>query len=220
MMTCPAEGAPSISYYDAANGALKLATCNISCGTASPEWVISVIDDAGDAGRWSALVLNGHVPGIAYSAVIRSCNGSVCHEVDELRFAVCSPVPGHATSDMPCGIGTVDSDMAGLHPAMLRGGVCILDEGNRMNEKSWASLAPLFDHRRYVESIVAGIGECETWNPAANVPPIGTEFCGCARGGMVSDIDSHGSTLGCCLKSVNQLHAVAASREAIASARG
>ena len=44
-----------------------------------------------------------------------------------------------------------------LVTAMLRGGVCILDEGNRMNEKSWASLAPLFDHRRYVESIVAGV---------------------------------------------------------------
>jgi MoxR-like ATPase len=26
-----------------------------------------------------------------------------------------------------------------------------------MNEKSWASLAPLFDQRRYIESIVAGI---------------------------------------------------------------
>jgi MoxR-like ATPase len=34
---------------------------------------------------------------------------------------------------------------------------CVLDEGNRMNEKSWASLAPLLDHRRYVESIVAGV---------------------------------------------------------------
>lgn len=44
-----------------------------------------------------------------------------------------------------------------LVSAMIRGGVCILDEGNRMNEKSWASLAPLLDHRRYVESIVAGI---------------------------------------------------------------
>lgn len=44
-----------------------------------------------------------------------------------------------------------------LVTAMLRGGICILDEGNRMNEKSWASLAPLLDHRRYVESIVAGI---------------------------------------------------------------
>ncbi|MBX3421222.1 MAG: AAA family ATPase [Pirellulaceae bacterium] len=44
-----------------------------------------------------------------------------------------------------------------LVTAMLRGAVCILDEGNRMNEKSWASLAPLLDQRRYVESIVAGI---------------------------------------------------------------
>ncbi len=44
-----------------------------------------------------------------------------------------------------------------LVTAMIRGGVAILDEGNRMSEKSWASLAPLLDTRRYVESIVAGI---------------------------------------------------------------
>ena len=44
-----------------------------------------------------------------------------------------------------------------LVSAMLTGAVCVLDEGNRMNEKSWASLAPLLDHRRYVESVVAGI---------------------------------------------------------------
>jgi MoxR-like ATPase len=44
-----------------------------------------------------------------------------------------------------------------LVTAMIRGGVVIVDEGNRMSEKSWASLAPLLDTRRYVESIVAGI---------------------------------------------------------------
>jgi MoxR-like ATPase len=44
-----------------------------------------------------------------------------------------------------------------LVTAMIRGGVTILDEGNRMSEKSWASLAPLLDNRRYVESIVAGV---------------------------------------------------------------
>ena len=44
-----------------------------------------------------------------------------------------------------------------LLTAMIRGGIVILDEGNRMSEKSWASLAPLLDTRRYVESIVAGI---------------------------------------------------------------
>lgn len=44
-----------------------------------------------------------------------------------------------------------------LVSAMLRGGAVVLDEGNRMSEKSWASLAPLLDFRRYVESVVAGI---------------------------------------------------------------
>src|SRR5437588_3712822 len=44
-----------------------------------------------------------------------------------------------------------------LLTAMIRGGIVILDEGNRMSEKSWASLAPLLDNRRYAESIVAGI---------------------------------------------------------------
>lgn len=41
--------------------------------------------------------------------------------------------------------------------AMLAGGVVILDEGNRMSEKAWASLAPLLDTRRYVESVIAGV---------------------------------------------------------------
>lgn len=44
-----------------------------------------------------------------------------------------------------------------LVSAMIRGGVAILDEANRMSEKSWASLAPLLDTRRYIESIVAGL---------------------------------------------------------------
>jgi MoxR-like ATPase len=44
-----------------------------------------------------------------------------------------------------------------LVSALLLGGVCVLDEGNRMNEKSWASLAPLLDHRRSAESVVAGV---------------------------------------------------------------
>src|ERR671928_616500 len=47
-----------------------------------------------------------------------------------------------------------------LVTAMLKGGVAVLDEGNRMSEKSWASLAPLLDSRRTIESIVAG-GEGE-----------------------------------------------------------
>ncbi len=53
--------------------------------------------------------------------------------------------------------GTIQYHASPLVTAMITGAVCVLDEGNRMNEKSWASLAPLLDHRRYVESIVAGI---------------------------------------------------------------
>jgi hypothetical protein len=53
--------------------------------------------------------------------------------------------------------GKIKYHASPLVSAMVQGGICLLDEGNRMNEKSWASLAPLLDHRRYVESIVAGI---------------------------------------------------------------
>lgn len=44
-----------------------------------------------------------------------------------------------------------------LLSAVITGGVAVLDEGNRMSEKSWASLAGLLDNRRMVESVVAGI---------------------------------------------------------------
>ena len=53
--------------------------------------------------------------------------------------------------------GTISYQASPLVTAMLTGSICLLDEGNRMNEKSWASLAPLLDYRRSVESIIAGI---------------------------------------------------------------
>ncbi|MBW7858751.1 MAG: AAA family ATPase [Leptonema sp. (in: Bacteria)] len=53
--------------------------------------------------------------------------------------------------------GKIKYVASGIVTAMIEGGVAILDEGNRMGEKSWASLAPLLDHRRYIESIVAGL---------------------------------------------------------------
>ncbi len=55
------------------------------------------------------------------------------------------------------GDGKIQYMASGIVTAMITGGVAVLDEGNRMSEKSWASLAPLLDNRRYVESIVAGI---------------------------------------------------------------
>ncbi len=55
------------------------------------------------------------------------------------------------------GAGRLRYVASALVSAMILGGIVILDEGNRMSEKSWASLAPLLDTRRYVESIVAGV---------------------------------------------------------------
>lgn len=53
--------------------------------------------------------------------------------------------------------GKIQYAASSLVSAMMSGGVLILDEGNRMSEKAWASLAPLLDDRRYVESIVTGL---------------------------------------------------------------
>lgn len=55
------------------------------------------------------------------------------------------------------GAGKIAYHASPLVSAMIEGGIAILDEANRMPEKSWASLAPLLDHRRWAESIVAGV---------------------------------------------------------------
>jgi hypothetical protein len=53
--------------------------------------------------------------------------------------------------------GKISYHASPLLSAVLTGSVVVLDEGNRMSEKSWASLAGLFDNRRTVESVVAGL---------------------------------------------------------------
>ena len=53
--------------------------------------------------------------------------------------------------------GKISYHASPLLTAAITGGIAVLDEGNRMSEKSWASLAGLFDNRRMAESIVAGI---------------------------------------------------------------
>jgi len=53
--------------------------------------------------------------------------------------------------------GRISYHASPLLSAVLTGGIAVLDEGNRMSEKSWASLAGLLDNRRMVESVVAAI---------------------------------------------------------------
>ncbi|MCC6220273.1 MAG: AAA family ATPase [Deltaproteobacteria bacterium] len=52
---------------------------------------------------------------------------------------------------------TVHYIASSLVTAMIVGGVIVFDEGNRMQEKAWAALAPLLDSRRYIESVTAGV---------------------------------------------------------------
>lgn len=50
---------PVISYYDATNGNLKLATCTANCATASPTWQIVTVDNSvNDVGRFTSLRIN------------------------------------------------------------------------------------------------------------------------------------------------------------------
>src|ERR1051325_4102231 len=65
-----------------------------------------------------------------------------------------------------------------------------------------------------IESTAACVGRRPNANPGSAVPVIGTEPCGLPRIAIVSDVVSHGSILGCCLKSVNQEHPLTADTKA------
>jgi hypothetical protein len=60
------NGSPVVSYYDEANGALKLAICASDCGGANPAWSISTVDADGNVGGFTSLGLRGTNPVIAY----------------------------------------------------------------------------------------------------------------------------------------------------------
>src|SRR6185437_1540696 len=70
-----------------------------------------------------------------------------------------------------------------------------------------------------IAAMLCGIGRRSYSNPGAALPFVGTEPCGLPRKAIVSDEVSHGSILGCCLKSVNQLHAQIESSGATRAAR-
>ncbi|MDR2338517.1 MAG: AAA family ATPase [Deltaproteobacteria bacterium] len=66
--------------------------------------------------------------------------------------------PVVAEGGVAVGEGTnVEYVASSLVTAMILGSVIVFDEGNRMQEKAWASLAPLLDTRRYVESVAIGL---------------------------------------------------------------
>jgi len=96
-------------------------------------------------------------PGVGKTTLAYAAAKSLDREVYILQATVDTRPEDLIVTPVIEGEGRLRYVASPLVSAMLRGGVCILDEGNRMSEKSWASLAPLLDNRRYVESIVAGL---------------------------------------------------------------
>lgn len=96
-------------------------------------------------------------PGVGKTTLAYAAGKSLDREVYILQATVDTRPEDLIITPVIEGEGKLRYVASPLVTAMIRGGVCILDEGNRMSEKSWASLAPLLDSRRYVESIVAGV---------------------------------------------------------------
>ena len=81
---------PVIAYYDATLGALKLATCTGGCTTASPSWVITIVDvfkrhySGWTTVGWIALIIVlPFIGSLIYWAVRKPTQ----HEVEEQAFA-------------------------------------------------------------------------------------------------------------------------------------
>lgn len=96
-------------------------------------------------------------PGVGKTTLAYAAAKRLGHDVYILQATVDTRPEDLIITPVIEGAGKLRYVASPLVSAMLTGGVAILDEGNRMSEKSWASLAPLLDNRRYVESIVAGV---------------------------------------------------------------
>jgi MoxR-like ATPase len=96
-------------------------------------------------------------PGVGKTTLAYAAARRISREVYILQATVDTRPEDLLVTPVIEGEGRLRYVASPLVTAMIRGGVVVLDEGNRMSEKSWASLAPLLDARRYVESIVAGI---------------------------------------------------------------
>ena len=125
-------GNPVVSYYDAPNMSLKLATCTAGCATASRAWIVTTVESAAgttrtsnasvhDAGSYSSLSARNGRPVVAYLGTFFNCtwNGAHghCHTATDLRLAVCA---ADCTSASPTwDITTVDnSGLAGYDASL------------------------------------------------------------------------------------------------------
>jgi MoxR-like ATPase len=96
-------------------------------------------------------------PGVGKTTLAYAAGKALEHDVYIYQATMDTRPEDLLVTPVVDGQGSIRYVASSVVTAMIRGGVAILDEGNRMSEKSWASLAPLLDNRRYIESIVAGV---------------------------------------------------------------
>ena len=117
-----ADGNPVVSYYDAVNLKLWLATCTAACGTSSPTWTRTLVDPVGQPGVYSSLQLRGGKPVIAYHAGLMNCmqsgSASRCLGAFDLRLAAC--IEACASAAPRWVITTIDNNgSVGWDPALV-----------------------------------------------------------------------------------------------------
>ena len=122
------NGNPVVSYPDPVAGSLRLATCTADCASASPQWVVTTIDDA-NAGQYSSLQLDGGKPVVSYLGTIYNCMTTdgitACHTAIDLRLATCTAQCG--TTAPSWVISTIDnSGLAGYDPSLKLNGTTAL----------------------------------------------------------------------------------------------
>jgi hypothetical protein len=116
-----------VSYYDVTHGALRLAR------GLPGDWHVTTVDDMGDAGRYSSIVLTSSgAPAISYLAFTTDATtGAVSSEV---RVAVASnAMPAMATDWTISHVGTATSpcrpNLCGMGQRCLASGTCTMASG-------------------------------------------------------------------------------------------
>lgn len=116
-----------VSYYDATHGALRLAI------GLPGDWRVQTVDDTGDAGRYSSLVLTASgAPAIAYLGYELDATTGAVHS--QVRVAVASSAAPMAAADWTISrIGDAASpcrpNLCGMGQRCLESGTCVMPTG-------------------------------------------------------------------------------------------
>jgi hypothetical protein len=127
-------GNPVISYHDRPHNALKVATCTAGCATATPTWIINIVDQGSmlqpGFGQWSSMELKGGNPVVSY------------HAFGDLKLAECTA--GCASATPTWIITTLDGEVGPWMPSLqIKAGNAFVTYGDAVAEKLNLAVAEL-----------------------------------------------------------------------------